>query len=141
MRKKAIESEKRDITRTSLVIDEYNTNEIIGYFSLMIKSFNFASDVSVSSKKRLTGNKSADNFVTILIAQLGRSDNYKGLFSGQEVLMQALNNCLYIKELCGLKIVCVEYDDISNLNDFYIGNEFRILQVNPSRKILAYLKL
>ncbi|WP_053363453.1 hypothetical protein [Bacillus sp. FJAT-27251] len=137
---KAIENEKRSFTRTSLVLDEENNNEIVGYFSLMIKHFNFH-DVSKTSKKLLTGNKNADIFNSILIAQLGRSDLYKGKVEGKKILLLALGNCLLINKLSGIRIVCVEYDDEPILNDFYLGNDFKILQTNASKKILAYMRL
>ncbi|MEW9053043.1 MAG: hypothetical protein AB2392_17920 [Neobacillus sp.] len=141
LHKNAIPNEKRALTRTSLIIDENNNNEIIGYFTLLIKSFDLTNEVSNESRKKLTGNKNATVFNTILIAQLGRSDQYKVRVSGDIVLHFALENCMLIYHLAGLRIVCVEYDDIPYLNDFYLKNEFKILQVNDSGKILAYIRL
>ncbi|OLS40810.1 hypothetical protein BTR25_07950 [Bacillus sp. MRMR6] len=88
MHKNAIPNEKRALTRTSLIIDENNnnSNEIIGYFTLLIKSFDLTKEVSNESRRKLTGNKNATVFNTILIAQLGRSDQYKGRVSGDIVL-------------------------------------------------------
>jgi hypothetical protein len=136
----AIENEKRSFTRTSLVIDETNNNDIIGYFTLMIKQFTFI-EVTKSTKQRLAHNKHAEVFNSILIAQLGRSDNYKGKVPGNEILNLALHNCKLIYDLSGLRVVCVEYDDKPILHDFYLGNGFKILQENQSGKILAYLRL
>lgn len=51
-----------------------------------------------------------------------------------------LENCELVYDLIGLRIVCVEYDDIPYLNDFYLKNDFKILQVNRNQKILAYLR-
>lgn len=136
----AIPNEKRALTRTSLVVDDENNNEIIGYFTLLVKPFEIIDNVSKESRKRLSGDKNAEVFNSILIAQLGRSDSYKGKISGDIILEFALENCELAYDLIGLRIVCVEYDDIPYLNDFYIKNEFKILQVNSNKKILAYLR-
>lgn len=137
----AIPNEKRILTRTSLVIDEKSDNDIIGYFTLLVKPFNLIDDVSRESRRKLTGNKNAEVFNSILIAQLGRSDEYKGKVPGELILDLALENCLLINKLSGLRIVCVEYDDKPILNDFYLGKDFKILQVNENSKILAYIRL
>ncbi|MDQ0216569.1 hypothetical protein J2S13_003031 [Oikeobacillus pervagus] len=136
----AIPNEKRALTRTSLVVDDENDNEIIGYFTLLVKPFAIIDEVSKESRKKLSGDKNADVFNSILIAQLGRSDFYKGKVSGDIILEFALENCELAYELVGLRIVCVEYDDISFLNDFYLKYDFKVLQVNSNQKILAYLR-
>jgi hypothetical protein len=137
----AISNEKRAITRTSLIIDDENGNEIIGYFTLLVKPFDLTKVVSKESRRKLTGDKNASVFNSILIAQIGRSDDYKRKISGDKILNFALENCLLIYNLVGLRIICVEYDDIPVLNDFYLKNEFKILQVNKNGKLLAYLRL
>lgn len=136
----AIPNEKRALTRTSLVVDDENDNEIIGYFTLLVKPFSIIDEVSKESRRKLSGDKNADVFNSILIAQLGRSDFYKGKVSGDIILEFALENCELAYDLVGLRIVCVEYDDIPFLNDFYLKNDFKILQVNSNQKILAYLR-
>ncbi|WP_243290351.1 hypothetical protein [Bacillus sp. FJAT-47783] len=141
LHKKEMLNEKRSFTRTSLVIDEFQNNDIIGYFTLMIKPFEFIDGVSGSTKQKLTNDKHATIFNTILIAQLGRSEDYKGKVFGYEILQLALENCKLIYNLSGLRVVCVEYDDKPILNDFYLKNEFKILQRNESGKLLAYLRL
>lgn len=133
----AIENEKRSISRTTLVVD--NTN-VIGYFTLLIKDFSFV-EVSKSTRKKLTGNKWANNFITILIAQLGRSDLYKGKISGDVILNLALERCEVIKELSALRIVCLEHDDIEGLNIFYEKNAFEKLQINENDKVIRFVRI
>jgi hypothetical protein len=77
----AIENEKRSHSKTTLVMHAGNKDEIVGYFTLLIKEFAF-NNVSKTIKHKLTGNKMANNFITVLIAQLGRSDGYKGKVLG-----------------------------------------------------------
>ncbi|MDW0113121.1 acetyltransferase [Sporosarcina saromensis] len=121
-------------------MDDENNNEIVGYFTLLVKPFNIADEVSGELRKKLSGNKNTDVFNSILIAQLGKSDLYKGKVSGNAILEFALENCELAYDLVGLRIVCVEYDDVPYLNDFYLNNDFKILQVNCNQKILAYLR-
>lgn len=136
----AIPNERRALTRTSLVVDDENNEEIIGYFTLLVKPFEITDEVSKELRRKLTGNKSSTVFNAILIAQLGRSDCYKGEISGDVILNFALENCEMIYDLSGLRIVCIEYDDIPYLNDFYLENQFKILQINCNRKILSYIR-
>ncbi|CAM3284954.1 hypothetical protein FITA111629_14635 [Filibacter tadaridae] len=140
LHKKAIPNETRALTRTSLVVDDENDNEIIGYFTLLVKPFEIVDEVSKESRRKLSGDKNTDVFNSILIAQLGRSDLYKGKVSGDAILEFALENCELAYDLVGLRIVCVEYGDVPYLNDFYLKNDFKILQMNKNQKILAYLR-
>lgn len=141
LKNNAIENEKRSMTRTSLVIDEENNSEIIGYFTLLVKPFEFVDNVSKGARKALTNSKESTVFNSILIAQLGRADSYKGKVEGKVVLEFALENCLLVNEIVGLRVVCVEYDDIPILNDFYLSNDFQIIQTNNNKKLLAYIRL
>lgn len=135
LHRKAIENEKRSLSRTSLVVDEENNSEIIGYFTLTIRHFKLMDEISKSTRQKLTGSRDADIFSTILIAQLGRSDLYKGRAAGKEILGLALQNCKMIHDLSGLRVVCVEYDDVPYLNDFYVVNEFVYLGKNPDNDL------
>ncbi|TCN25499.1 GNAT family acetyltransferase [Mesobacillus foraminis] len=140
LKNNAIPNEKRSLTRTFLVVDDENDNEIVGYFTILVKPFDIIEGVSQGLRKRLTENKKATVFNSILIAQLGRSDSYKGLVPGDIILQFALENCKLIYDLSGLRIVCVEYDDNPFLNDFYLKNDFKILQLNDNGKLLAYIR-
>ncbi|WP_052455722.1 hypothetical protein [Bhargavaea cecembensis] len=137
---KAIYCERRSLTRTSLIVDEENNNEIIGYFALLIKPFKLMNDVSGSTRNKLTGDKTATVFNSILIAQLGRSDLYKGKVSGDVILNLALESCQLAYDLVALRIVCVEFDDIPVLKEFYQSGGFKILQFNNNQKVLAYFR-
>ncbi|MFK4998947.1 hypothetical protein ACI2OX_21590 [Bacillus sp. N9] len=141
LKNQAIESERRDFARTSLVTDEENNNDIIGYFTLMNKQFDFAASVSNSMKQRLAFSKHASSISTILIAQLGRADRYNGKVSGSKLLMLALENCEIIYRVLGMRIVCVEYEPIDKLDYFYSNNSFTYLQQNSNGNNLAFLRM
>ncbi|MED4687413.1 hypothetical protein [Peribacillus frigoritolerans] len=142
LHRNAIENEKRAFTRTFLVIDEELQGDILGYFTLKVKEFYFLDDISKTKRKLVSNNKNADGFNSLLIAQLGRSDNYKGVVKGKEILGLALQNCELIHDLIALGLVCVEFDPDPKLIDFYESQDFKILQQNPeTNKLLAYIRL
>lgn len=138
---KAVLHEKEDTARTSLLVEE-ETGNIIGYFTLATKIFDFTSASSAKNRKRLTGNKQANSFSTILIAKIGRNDDYKGLVPGKEVLEASLYNCTLIKDLCATKVVCVEYNDEPFLKEFYeVQNGFTYLQRNHNNLNVSFIKI
>ncbi|MBY6087017.1 hypothetical protein ABEP42_27125 [Priestia megaterium] len=139
---KAIENEKRSLSRTNLVIDPDRNNEIAGYFTLAIKPFPIHQETSNTARKKITGNKDGTVFNAILIAQLARADMFKGIVSGSEILKLALHNCKLIHDLSALRMVCVEYKDDAFLNSFYeeVG-EFTFLQTNENNLKLSYIRI
>lgn len=137
---KAFESENRQFVRTYLVVDN---GKIVGYFSLRVDNFEFDKEVSGRLKEIMTGNRKADSFTSVLIAQLGRSDEYKGIVSGKEILQRALDNCRVITQYVGgLRSAVVEYDDKPALHKFYIQeNGFKVIRKNPdNNKIIAGIR-
>jgi hypothetical protein len=137
---KAILHEQEDLARTNLLVEE-STGKIIGYFTLTTKIFDFTT-ASGKNRKRLAGNTKAKSFVTMLIAKIGRSDEFKGSVSGKEVLDAALYNCSLIKELSATKIVCVEYNDAPFLKKFYEEqNGFTFLQRNQNDLNFSFTKI
>lgn len=129
------------MARTSLIIDEDNGNDIIGYFTLLNKQFNLEGNVSKSVRQRIVFSKQATSMSTILIAQLGRTDQYRGRVSGSEILGLALENCKKIHRIIGMRIVCVEYEPVDELISFYGRNLFEFLQESISGNHLSFLRL
>ncbi|MBX8942589.1 hypothetical protein [Lysinibacillus sp. K60] len=140
LHEKAIDSENRRSVRTYLVVDN---NEIVGYFSLRIETFDFHLDVSKSLRRIISGNKSAERFPTLLIAQLGRSDKYRHQVPGREILLRALNTCInFASEIGGVYSAVVEYDDVPVLHSFYKNEGFKFIQQNHhNNKMMAGIKI
>lgn len=140
LHEKAIESENRRSVRTYLVVDN---NEIVGYFSLRIETFDFHINVSKTLRRTIAGNKNAERFSTILIAQLGRSDKYRHQVPGRDVLHRALNNCIRLtSEIGGVYSAVVEYDNVDFLHSFYMNEGFKFIQQNHSNnKMMAGIKI
>lgn len=138
IRYKAINNELNDFTKTYLVLnDDYN---LIGYFSITVKTFNFDESISKSVRQEITRNKHNESFNSILIAQLGKNDNYKNEITGSQLLGYALDVCLKVYGIIGLRIASVEYEQSDFLMNFYTQNGFRFLQGNDKYE-LAIIKL
>lgn len=140
LHRKAVNNEKRSFGRTNLIINN-DGKKIMGYFTMMIKDFIFDSNVSKTTRKSLAHNKNASHFNSILIAQLGKSDQFKSQLSGATILDAAIENCKRVYDLTGLQIVCVEYSPLPKLIQFYQANQFKALQTNPTGYELSFLKL
>lgn len=136
---KAILQEEEDGARTTLVIDD-DTGDIVGYYTLKLENFLFT-NASGKTRKSLAGNKNATSFTCILIAKIGRSDKYKGVVSGDEILNAALYNCSIIKLMTATKLVCVEYIDEPRLIEFYENNEFKNVQRNENGLNISFIKI
>ncbi|XYY59561.1 hypothetical protein ACNSPU_16905 [Bacillus velezensis] len=110
------------------------------FFSITTKQFSFTT-ASGANRAKLAGDKRAKSFTSMLIAQLGRSDAYKGQVEGQVILNLALEHCKMIHRLAALRVVCVEYDDNDKLNKFYEENGFKNLQKNLNGLNMSYVRL
>lgn len=136
---KAYDSCNRDFSRTYLLIDdEIEELEIyqclIGYFTILTKQVSIPKSVSGNMKKKLTGSATASSLNTILIAQLGKNYSYdRKNFSGEWILNEAESKCVEAYRLLGTKIIILEHQDTQFLNEFYIRNNYNLLE-NASDK-------
>lgn len=140
LHKRAINQEKEDKARTTLMVDR-KTGQVVGYFTVLIEGFYFTR-ASGKNRKKIAGDKHAESFLCILIGKIGRSDAYKGKVSGDDILEAAIYNCSIIKSLTATKVVCVEYEDIPELKEFYENNDFTLLQRNEDNNLnISFLKI
>jgi hypothetical protein len=141
---------QRFLQRSALAIDAQNLSathlcfsndyQLIGYFTLMVKQFFLHDDVSNSIRRKVGARD--DNFSCYLIAQLGRSDRFKGIVKGSVLIDQAIELIYYAQKYVGMKCACVEYTPIPALRDFYGASGFQDIQFNPeTANMLAYRKL
>ena len=108
IKNKAIDFEKRDMSRTYLILDPA-TEEIVGYFSLSLKVLNFSDEVSNTVKKRIHGMKSDAPFVpVILIGQLSKNFSYSGTVKGKDILDYAMDIVNKIHDMIGCRVCIVE---------------------------------
>lgn len=131
---RAIEFAKQSMTPTHLIFSSYKDKlELIGYFSLTIKTFRVYKDRisrALCDKIKKFGVFDADQRVYMipapLIAQLGKnfSKGLDKLISGDELLQMAIDKIAMIQQSIGGKVVYVECEDKPKLLDFYRRNGF-----------------
>ena len=134
LREDAINREKRDLTRTYLIIDQNkfesdNEINIVAYFSIALKTLIIPQTLSNSKIKKIDGfSKDAKDSIVYLIGQLARNDGYNTeAITGAEILARALNIISDIKDKIGGKVVLVECEDQKKVIDFYLENDFERL--------------
>lgn len=78
LKRRAIEYEKTNFGKTSIIVDKENPNSVLAYFTITHKSIDI-SMLTNSQKKRMLGyypgRDSLKSISAFLIGQLGRSDN------------------------------------------------------------------
>ena len=147
---KAIQFEKTDVARTSLVMANYRgTLKIAGYFSLVSKSLIFDREewnsFSNSQKKRLRPlgghlDKMYYDIPSILLGQLGRNFKYN-LITGSDLLGHVYETVKRASMGVAVRILYLEAQDLDCLTDFYTRNGFSMLQVtNDSGKREPYIR-
>ena len=128
---KALDFDKRNKSRTYLLIDSNQDEEIIilGYYTITIKNLPFTEIVSKSMIKKIDGySNNVNSAESILIGQLGKNYNYKDKISGSFLLNHAMVTVYSIHNLAGCRIVFLECSDNEKIVKFYQDNGFAFLQ-------------
>lgn len=133
LKRKALQSSRLSASVTYLVCGEAD-KELLGYFTLSVKSYSVAGKSLNSRNRRLVGrfSESDENGCfhapVYLIAQIGKNFALPAdlRIPGRELLALALNRISIAKDSVGGKLVMVEREiDRPKLRDFYAGNGFR----------------
>ena len=133
LKKKAIQSSRLSASQTYLVIDD-DTCQLLGYYTLVVKSYAVKGELLSSSNRRLISRFAEEdesgNFhaAVYLIAQIGK--NYalpkEKRISGSRLIGLALDEFRAIKRRVGGKLVMVERENKpSKLQTFYDSNGFK----------------
>jgi hypothetical protein len=138
IKNKAVDFEKRDMSRTYLILNE-NRN-FVAYFSLTLKVLEFNDTVSNKTKKRLHGaSSSIKSIPVILIGQLGKNFNFKDEITGKYILESAMSFVKQIYGLVGCRICLVETlacESNQKVIDFYTDYGFVGLNKSPTDNFL-----
>lgn len=138
----AVMLEEKEITRTYFVINNEifeQKKEILGYFSVTLKTVEFADNISRGKIKKIDGiSGTRDSTVVYLIAQLGKNDLHSDKIDGSEILNLAINTIEQSKRLVGGRTIMVECENVPSLIDFYKKNGFEFLQQN--KELLQFIK-
>ena len=130
---RAVQSSHMSSSVTYLAFDS-RTNDLLGYFTLMMKAYSVRSDALNSTNKRLIRRfaevDSSGNFTAAvyLIAQIGKNFALPehGQIEGSELLLAAMNVFCETKKAIGGKLVMVEREaDRPKLLEFYTDNGFK----------------
>jgi hypothetical protein len=143
LKKQALEFDKRNKSRTYLLIDENIDDEIIiwGYYTLTLKSLKFNNGLSNSKIKKIDGFR-ADAIETesILIGQLGKDYKYKDKISGSVILDYAVDDVYEVHKKVGGRIVFLECADNEKVVKFYQDSGFAFLQKSKGGEYLQMIR-
>jgi hypothetical protein len=130
---RAVQSSRMSSSVTYLAFDS-KTNDLLGYFTVMMKAYSVRSDTLNSANKRLISRfselDSSGNFTAsvYLIAQIGKNFALPkdSQIEGSELLWSAMDVFRSMKRAIGGKLVMVEREaDRPKLLEFYKANGFK----------------
>lgn len=149
----AIDFEKRGLATTYLLLakDKFENGVLFieGYFSLTHKAVIYQESVSLTSRKKLSGNKKTETESFALIAQLAKrmEINEEGnLISSELTSSELLNDAIQIIEESSEYIICrnvmIECKPIEKVKSIYEKFGFTDLQKSKNGELhTLYLKL
>ena len=133
LKRKALQSSRLSASQTYLALDD-NSCQLVGYYTLVLKSYTVKGDLLSSSNRRLISRFAEQdmdgNFhaAVYLIAQIGKNFAIPkaSQISGTQLIGMALDEFRMIKSHVGGKLVMVEReDDCPKLHTFYQANGFK----------------
>jgi len=124
LRDKAINFDKRNLSRTYLVLDDAFEN-ILGYFSIGMKAVKLGDDISKSKRESITSGNSNEPYVaSFILAQIGKSD--KSNFKKGELLDMAIKTIVEIQVSLSGRIIYL--DCKKELINYYSKAGFAVLR-------------
>lgn len=137
LKEKAIQYNKSNRSKTFLLFHDIS-NELLGYFTLAVKSVDFCDQIVKSTKAKIAGHNTDDNFaIFYLIGQLGRDKNLSEKGFGSVLLDTAISYLTMVQPIIGLRYCLVETEkskENEGVIKFYIDNDFKYLQIDKTDK-------
>lgn len=137
LKEKAIEYDKSNRSKTFLMFDDV-TNDLLGYFTLAVKSVDFCEKVTASTRTKIAGHNTFDDFaIFYLIGQLGRDKNLSEKGFGSILLDTAILYLTEVQHIIGLRYCLIETKkskDNEGVIQFYLDNNFKNLQIDKTDK-------
>nr|DAQ69772.1 MAG TPA: hypothetical protein [Caudoviricetes sp.] len=134
LKEKAILFSKQDISRTFLVMNEYQGKDVIvGYFAITNKATTVKKFIISNTKRKkilryaeYNNESKGYNIALPLIGQLGKNYNngYNKLITGDILLKFACDKIKETQNILGGRYVFLECEDIDKLREFYEDNGF-----------------
>ena len=129
IRNTAHDFEQRHIARTFVLLNR-KRDEVVGYFTISIKSLS-TSGMSKTSIKKIDGvSNNRDCIHSFLIGQLGISDNYAEYKLGALLLDDAFFKIEMAHNLVAGRYILVDAINNEKVINFYRENDFTVLNAN-----------
>jgi len=145
LKQKAFEFEKRDKSRTYLIVDQsrYVAGEfvLLGYFTLSLKGLEFRDTVSKSQIRNIDGfSKEVKGIAILLIGQFGKDEVAASDVSGIELFNLCIEVAYKVQDLAGGRYALIECRDIEKVKNFYFANGFTLLQTDKNDSYLQMVR-
>jgi hypothetical protein len=140
LKSKAFEFEKRDKSRTYLVIDD-ETQSIAAYFTLSLKSLEFRDTLSRGKIKDIDGfSKEVKSVAIALIGQFGKDELNAKSVPGTKIFDLCMEIIYQVHTLIGGRHILIECRDIEKVVGFYRSNGFELLQTDKGDNYLQMVR-
>ena len=139
LKEKCIWFEERDLSRTFLVFDE-TAKELLGYFSLAIKSIDIQ-DVSNTVRKKFAGTTETDHSAAYLIGQIGKDKKCGKRLVKYQILDEALRYIQRSRDFVGGRVVYLDCKNQPDLIKYYQDAGFAFLREREDGDVQMYMRI
>jgi hypothetical protein len=135
LKTKAMEHERRNKSRTYLLLDETEKQRILAYFTLSLKILTFSPELSKTVVQKIDGfNKNAKAAPVLLIGQFGKDSTLTVELSGNYLMSLCKYHLSNAQKTVGGRIVLAECLPTVPVIRFYEQNGFKFLQRDENDK-------
>ncbi len=108
--------------------------DLLGYFTISLHILQLSEHISKTTRKYLDGfRKDITAIPCYLIGQLGRDERFtKNDISGNTIISAAIDTIKQAQDLIGGRVALIECENNKNLLQFYLSNDFKVLQQTKS---------
>ena len=138
LKQKAFDFERRDKSRTFLIVDG---DDLLGYFTLSLKSLPFNESVSKSVIKDIDGySKNVQAVGIVIIGQFGKDSVLAKDVDGGFLLDICMETVYKAKRIVGGRCVMLECQKKEKVVAFYERNGFGVLQSDERYQYLQMIR-
>lgn len=118
--------------------------QILGFYTLAIKSLKLSEEISKNKKKKIGGgcsNEDVNNIAVYLVGQLAKNDTYSDKITGEQLMEYARISINQCHNIVGGRIVLIECNGSKKLSRFYKDCGFEELQTDDDGlvQMISYL--
>jgi hypothetical protein len=135
LKTKAVEHERRNKSRTYLLLESTEDLKILAYFTLSVKILAFGTGLSKTQVQKIDGfNKDAKATPVMLIGQFGKDEHAAGKVQGDKLMQLCQYHLEQAQKIVGGRAVLAECLPIPAVIAFYERNGFALLQEDETDK-------